>query len=420
LPALLNEGRKNIPMSTFSDAHALVVGIAAYRHLRLLPATVLHDAAAVARALLDPNVCAYDPANVRTLLNEAATVTALRSALADLARAATDRSTVLFYFSGHGGRIAAGPAHGDYLLPVDAVYPDEAALSQSALSAADFTAALRAIPARKLVVVLDCCHAGGLGETKDFKSGLSSPTLEQLQAGFGRVILASSLGDEVSWVKPGDDNSVFTKHLLAGLRGGVPAPDGLVRIFDLFHYLQPRVTGEQPNQHPLLKAEVGENFPLALCLGGKALAPAAPAPPSDGLKYDVFLSYRDQEPDKTWARKTLLPRLEAQGVRACVDFRDFRLGRPRLKETEGAVQMSRYTLSVLTDAYLGSQLAELGSILARFLGDEANQSRWLGVLRETCRPGLDMRSRMLLDMTDDADLDANVARLAYELKQPVG
>jgi len=48
-----------------------------------------------------------------------------------------------------------------------------------------------------------------------------------------------------------------------------------------------------------------------------------------------------------------------------------------------------------------------------------NQSRWLGVLRETCRPGLDMRSRMLLDMTDDADLDANVTRLAYELKQPV-
>ena len=30
-----------------------------------------------------------------------------------------------------------------------------------------------------------------------------------------------------------------------------------------------------------------------------------------------------------------------------------------------------------------------------------------------------MRSRMLLDMTDDADLDDNVTRLAYELKQSV-
>jgi hypothetical protein len=133
----------------------------------------------------------------------------------------------------------------------------------------------------------------------------------------------------------------------------------------------------------------------------------------------VFLSYRDQEPDRSWTRKTLLPALEAQGVRACIDYRDFRLGRPRLKATEEAVQSSRYTLSVLTPPYLGSQLAELGSILARFLGDDTNQSRWVGVLREPCRPGLDMRSRMLLDMTDDADLDANVARLAYELKQPV-
>src|SRR5262249_46825626 len=151
-------------------------------------------------------------------------------------------------------------------------------------------------------------------------------------------------------------------------------------------------------------------------LGGKGFTPAAPAPVGDGLAYDVFLSYRDQEPDRTWTRKTLLPRLEAHGVRACIDFRDFRLGRPRLEQTDKAVQASRYTLSVLTNAYLASQLAELGGILARFLGADTNQSRWLGVLRELCRPGLDMRSRMLLDMTDDAELDANVARLAYELR----
>jgi hypothetical protein len=403
-------------MPTFANAHALVVGIAAYRTgIKLLPPTVLNDAQAIHKALVDPAVCGYDRAHVRCLLDTAATGSALRAALRDLAQSANDRSTVFMYFSGHGGRLASG----DYLLPVDAVYPDEVALAQSAVSAAEFTTALRAIAARKLVVVLDCCHSGGLGETKDYKAGLSAPTLEQLQAGFGRVILASSLANEVSWVKPGDDNSVFTKHLLAGLHGGTPTADGLVRIFDLFHYLQPRVTAEQPNQHPLLKAEVQENFPLALCLGGKGVAPASPPSSTDSYKYDVFLSYRDQESDKKWVQKTLLPHLEAQGVRACVDFRDFRLGRPRLKETEAAVQSSRYTLSVLTNAYLSSQLAELGSILARFLGDETNQSRWVGVLREKCSPGLDMRCRMLLDMTDDSDLESNVLRLAYELKQPV-
>jgi hypothetical protein len=113
----------------------------------------------------------------------------------------------------------------------------------------------------------------------------------------------------------------------------------------------------------------------------------------------------------------LLPRLESHGVHACIDFRDFRLGRSRLKATEEAVEASRYTLSVITSAYLDSQLAELGGILARFLGGETNRSRWLGVLRERCNPGLEMRHRMLLDMTDEADLDANVVRLAFELKQ---
>jgi hypothetical protein len=403
-------------MPTFLDAHALIVGIASYRNLRPLPHSVLNDAHAVASALRDPAICAYDPINVRCLLDAAATGSALRSALADLARVATDRSTFLFYFSGHGGRLPAGPSPGDYLLPVDAVYPDEVALASSALSAVDFTAALRAIRARKLVVILDCCHAGGIGETKDFKAGLSSPTLEQLQTGFGRVIMASSLGSEVSWVQPGDTNSLFTKHLLAGLRGGAPAPDGLVRIFDLFHYLQPRVTGERADQHPFLKAEVGENFPIARCLGGKSLTPV-PTTAGDGFLADVFLSYRDQEPDRSWTRKVLLPRLEAHGVRAYIDFRDFRLGLPRLKATEEAVKASRYTLSVLTPAYLDSQLAELGSILARFLGAETNQSRWLGVFREPSNLGLDMRSRMLLDMTDDSYFDENITRLAYELKQ---
>ena len=35
---------------------------------------------------------------------------------------------------------------------------------------------------------------------------------------------------------PGDENSVFTKHLLAGLTGGVPSDDGAVRVFDLFEF----------------------------------------------------------------------------------------------------------------------------------------------------------------------------------------
>ena len=45
-----------------------------------------------------------------------------------------------------------------------------------------------------------------------------------------------------------------------------------------------------------------------------------------GLIYDVFISYRQQEPDKSWVRHTLLPSLKSEGLRVCIDFECFRLG----------------------------------------------------------------------------------------------
>ena len=99
---------------------------------------------------------------------------------------------------------------------------------------------------------------------------------ETLKSGRGRVILAASRSDEYSWVLPGASNSLFTQHLLAGLRGGAPGPGGVIRIFDLFDYVQRRVVADRSDQHPLFKAELEENFPVALYLGGKA--PVLPQP----------------------------------------------------------------------------------------------------------------------------------------------
>ena len=44
--------------------------------------------------------------------------------------------------------------------------------------------------------------------------------------------------------------------------------------------------------------------------------------------FDAFVSYRHREPDKTWERKTLVPQLEAEGLRVFIDYRDFKLGAP--------------------------------------------------------------------------------------------
>jgi tetratricopeptide (TPR) repeat protein len=267
------------------NARSLVVGIANYHHINTLPSVVTKDAQDIYDVLIDPAHCGYIPGNVQLLLNDNATRAALVEALADLARNSDEDSTVFIYISSHGGSIVSGDYCGEYLLPVDVVGGSEQSLAETSLSGAEFTAALRLIKARKIVVVFDCCHSGGIGHVKApaaaFKTGLPEKYYIALQAGRGRVIIASSRDTEVSWVLPGSDNSLFTQYLLAGLRGGAPGRDGLIRIFDLFDYIQPKVTADQPNQHPIFKAELEENFPISLYLGGLLLPSELPPTEQD-------------------------------------------------------------------------------------------------------------------------------------------
>jgi hypothetical protein len=138
---------------------------------------------------------------------------------------------------------------------------------------------------------------------------------------------------------------------------------------------------------------------------------------SSEYTYDVFISYRHQEPDQAWVRNTLVPRFKAEGLRVCVDYECFRLGAPLVLEMARSVEQSRYTLAVLSPAYLTSNFAELENVIAEHLGLEESQRRLLAVMREPCKPRLGMRARLWLDMTDDNNFEANTARLVNELKQ---
>ena len=54
--------------------------------------------------------------------------------------------------------------------------------------------------------------------------------------------------------------------------------------------------------------------------------------------YDVFISYSSK--DRAWVRGELLTRLEAAGLKVCIDFRDFEPGAPSVTEMERAVLTS--------------------------------------------------------------------------------
>jgi len=138
---------------------------------------------------------------------------------------------------------------------------------------------------------------------------------------------------------------------------------------------------------------------------------------ADGFAYDAFISYRHQEPDRAWVRSTLLPRLRAEGLKVCIDYESFRLGAPLVLEMARAVEQSRYTLAILSPAYLQSNFAELENVLAEHLGLEQSQRRLLVVRREACRPRLGIRARLMLDMTDDDQFEDAITRLVDELRR---
>jgi hypothetical protein len=344
-----------------------------------------------------------------------ATGPAIRAGLERLARVAGPKSTVFIYFSGHGVQVKEGPRKGQYLLPVEAVYPGDEDLARTAISGAEFTQALAAIKAQRLTVVLDCCHAGGIGESGD--PGLADGYLDGLKAGTGRVIIAATRSTAPTFVRDGARYGVFAGHLLDGLRGGARGDGGVIRIIDLYSFVQQRVAADQPAQRPPLKVELEDNYPVALYRGGNAPAPAPAPPPADGFQYDAFISYRHQEPDKTWVRKKLVPRLAACGLRVFIDYIDFLLGAPVIKEMERAVLQSRYTVGVLSPNYLTSNFTDLENVLAEHIGLEQSQRRFVGVLREPCKPRLGIRARYILDMTDDDEFEAALARLVGQLRQ---
>jgi uncharacterized caspase-like protein len=207
-----------------------------------------------------------------------ATANTIRDDLKWLAKATAEdeKATALFYFSGHGERIAIDEQISHYLIPYDC-NPDD--LDGTAISSTELARLLHAIRAPRLLVLLDNCYSGGVNEIKGvrmeqgiFKDGSGKEDkeyYEQLAQGEGRVIIASSRSTEKSQASSAMNNSLFTHYLLEALRGKAhTGEDGLIRAYDIYNYVSEEVAKHQA-QRPVMTTYEAENFPVALSRGGQ-------------------------------------------------------------------------------------------------------------------------------------------------------
>ena len=239
-----------------------VVGIDSYPNIRPLKYAVADARAFYNLLVMDNQV---PPENVFLLLNEQATLPALRSTLGTKVKnkAGAD-DMVIIYFAGHGAteRDMMSP-DGDglekYLLPYEANSND---LYASALPMREVAYIFNRIRSERLVFVADACYSGASGgrtvNVTGIRANLSDRFLERLAGGKGKVIITASSANEVSVEKDELGHGVFTYYLLQGLRGPADTDaDGLITVDEAYRYVSakvPEATGQE--QHPVKKGSV--------------------------------------------------------------------------------------------------------------------------------------------------------------------
>ena len=263
------------PAAARAQHWAVVVGVSDYADSRI---PSLRFAAADARAvydwLVDPNGGRYAPARVRLLLDREATATNIRDALFNWLRQAIAEDVVLIYFAGHGSPDSPDSAQNLFLLPNDTRYDNVAA---TGFPMWDIETALkRFIAARRVVVIADACHSGGVGASFDLarravEGARVNPIASGLQSlsrvGDGIAVISASDERQLSaeGARFGGGHGVFTYFLIEGLRGAADySRDGRVSLGELIPYLSENVRREtQSAQSPTVAGKFDPAMSIA-------------------------------------------------------------------------------------------------------------------------------------------------------------
>jgi len=254
---------------------AVIIGVSNYQDSRI---TGLRYSAADAQALNEWLVSRkggrYAPSRVKMFLDSQATAQNIRNALFNWLGQAIEEDTVIIYFAGHGSPQSPDHPQNLFLLPYDAQYDD---VATTGFPMWDIETALkRFIKARKVVVIADACHSGGIGQSFDIaRRATRGITVNPISSGIQSL---SKVGDGIAVISASDDrqfsqegkqwgggHGVFTHFLLKGLKGEADYnKDGRITLGELIPYLSEQVRRETGNaQSPTVSGK----FDPALSIG---------------------------------------------------------------------------------------------------------------------------------------------------------
>jgi tetratricopeptide (TPR) repeat protein len=249
---------------------AVVIGVSKYKNLA--PKSQLEfahrDAEDFAAFLRSPKGGGYPPSQLKLLTNQAATLSAIRSALGTtLPRSVAPDDMVIIFFAGHG---TVESERDGYLLAYDS---DPQNLYATALQISELNRIVsERLKARNVILIADACHSGQLGMTSrgvGESATMVNRYLDEVgRSGKGIFRILASRQDQLSYEGRnwGNGHGAFTWFLLEGMRGQADDDkDGFVRVGELLKFLSNNVPREtQSLQTPIAAGEVDLSLPMAV------------------------------------------------------------------------------------------------------------------------------------------------------------
>jgi putative AlgH/UPF0301 family transcriptional regulator len=194
-------------------SHVVLIGASAYRHLDPLPA-VRENVRALAEVLKDRDLWGIAESNCSTIVDTAEPASVSR-VLRTAAQATTGDGLFLVYYAGHG---LIDPDKGTLVLAMpdcEPDVPDEAGLPYEWIGRA-----MRAAPARRRVVVLDCCYAGRASAEMAGQSTASGVVADKAEID-ETCLLVSARRDRAALSPEGEQFTAFTGELVRILKFGL-------------------------------------------------------------------------------------------------------------------------------------------------------------------------------------------------------
>lgn len=229
---------KYLLKQSYENSRALIIGINKYLKSPPLGYAV-NDAKEMKDILIDE--LGFEAENVIYLTDSEATKSnILKSFLSFTSESVKVDDRLLIFFAGHGHTKTGSRGEVGYLVPYDADMSDYSTF----IRWDELTRNAELIRAKHILFIMDACY-GGLAVNRDIQAG-SSRFLKDMYQRFSRQVITAGKANEVVSDSGGPipDHSVFTGHLIEGIRGKAANEHGVITASGLMAYVYTKVAND--------------------------------------------------------------------------------------------------------------------------------------------------------------------------------